>query len=446
MNDLISLLCILLSFTLLYIYIVQWKSIRSFLLGYNRNIYLFDFLMAVCVMKLTLYYCLPSVTHFILDWKTVFLEVVKPYEVLQVYIIEFFSYVIYLFTLRFLLFKYRPQIQIQLGKSSKRFVFLILILSLIVYLSSIATRTDEDSGGNLLDSFWFIVPFLRNTGIAVAIFVITIQGRGVGKTNLGIAICTFFMYLAYALSVFVRSLFFWPALLFIYYVYVFNRRYTKRYMLIALSMLLFLVVFQSQRSEFRDRDHSLSDISKKIDRSSFFEDLFTEIDFRFGAMTTYGTGFIRLYNRGEAAGIKPIENSLYAPIPRRFFEEKPIPCSADGTLYGMGMYRTMDAVQRHVTYSMVEPATGAHAYWEFGIVGIVILSIIPALYMFINLKQFSQFGLLAVPLFISVFKWEYMEPKLWVSQIIVQLFQINLPAYIFAKLFNYLCMSNRNKS
>lgn len=46
-----------------------------------------------------------------------------------------------------------------------------------------------------------------------------------------------------------------------------------------------------------------------------------------------------MVDRGYMAGWNPILNSLYSPIPRSLMEDKPVPCSVDGDLYSMGMYK-----------------------------------------------------------------------------------------------------------
>ena len=85
-------------------------------------------------------------------------------------------------------------------------------------------------------------------------------------------------------------------------------------------------------------------------------------------------------------------------------------------------------------YSMCESATASQAYWELDLFGVVLFSILPAIYVYFSIILFSTYGLIAFPLFYCIFKWEYLEPKLWISAIVLQIFQINFPAYIFSKI------------
>ena len=199
-----------------------------------------------------------------------------------------------------------------------------------------------------------------------------------------------------------------------------------------------MIVFQGALVDMRGGDANAAEKLSRMEASNNFSRIFDEVDFRFGAMTTYGVGYLRLVEQGKSAGLNPILNSLYAPIPRSFFENKPVACSYDGTKEGQGMYMATYAASANVNYGMTEPATGAHAYWELGIIGIIILSIIPALYVMACMSSFRGFGILAIPLFMVIFKLEYLEPKLWVSCIILQLVQVNIPAFFLKKINNIL--------
>ncbi|HIH12405.1 TPA: hypothetical protein HA242_01655 [Candidatus Woesearchaeota archaeon] len=154
-----------------------------------------------------------------------------------------------------------------------------------------------------------------------------------------------------------------------------------------------------------------------------------EIEWRFGASTRIGTAFIGLYDRGEAAGINPIKHSLMGFLPRSINPNKPVPSTlvADD-IFSMGMYIIYREIYGYDTYNMVEFPTGAHFYWEFGMPGVIVLSAVSGLYIALCAYFFSKLGMVALPLIVSVFKpWGFVDPKIWVSDIAMQLYQIILP-------------------
>jgi hypothetical protein len=117
-------------------------------------------------------------------------------------------------------------------------------------------------------------------------------------------------------------------------------------------------------------------------------------------------------------------------LPRSINPDKPIPSTLDADdIYSMGMYIIFREVYGYNNnYSMVEFPTGAHFYWEFGVLGVLVLSAISGLYVSLCAYFFSKFGMVALPLMVAVFKpWGYVDPKIWVSDIALQLYQIILP-------------------
>ena len=431
MNFCIGLVDVILSGFMLYICLSYWNKAKITVMEVSQNCYIVDFLFSICFIKLALYYFMPSVTHIITNWNCVLDANVDPIEVMYLYIVEFISYSIYFYVINKCLSRYKPDLTIDTGTNSSIFVSVVLFGGILFYLGSSFLKEDS-----IMDSLWMFVPFLKGASLALAIFVLIIGNQTFKILNVILSLLLILVYAFYAISQGVRSLIFWPSLLTIYFCFVFNKRKLKVFLPIGVGGLLFLAIFQnvlvSQRGHFNKNATTIERVSTMTDSHTKSRDksLFDEIDSRFGAMTTYGVGYLRLANKGEYAGIAPVLNSLYAPIPRRFFEDKPVPCSVDGKTYGQGMYVGMAAVT-HNPYCMTEPATGGHAYWEFGILGVILYSIIPALYVFFCMVFFSKFGLVSLPVFYGIFKGEYCEPKLWVSCIVLQLFQYNLPAYFF---------------
>ena len=176
------------------------------------------------------------------------------------------------------------------------------------------------------------------------------------------------------------------------------------------------------------------DLGKKGERSAL-----DEIEWRFGAQTRYGTAFISLYDRGQSAGVNPILNSLAGFLPRSINPDKPIPNSLDkDDIYSQGMYIIYREINGYNTSSMSEFPTGAHFYWEFGYLGVIFLSLISGIYVAIATNFFAKLGIVAVPLTISIFKpWGFVEPKIWVSDIALQSYQIILPLILLLGILKF---------
>ena len=165
-----------------------------------------------------------------------------------------------------------------------------------------------------------------------------------------------------------------------------------------------------------------------------------EFEWRLGAATRLGTSFIRLYDRGEGAGFNPIKNSLKGFLPRSINPDKPHPSTLDGDdIYSMGMYIIYREIYGYDTFSMVEFPTGAHFYWEFGILGVLIFSAISGLYVALCAHFFAKLGVVALPLMVAIFKpWGYVDPKIWVSDIAMQIYQIVLPLILLVCIIRFM--------
>ena len=94
----------------------------------------------------------------------------------------------------------------------------------------------------------------------------------------------------------------------------------------------------------------------------------------------------------------PILNSLYGFIPRSMFPNKPHPSTVDGNdIRSQGMYVIYREIYGINTFSMVEFSTGGHFFWEFGWVGIFVMSIISGMYIPVifvsSLQRLTQFSI-----------------------------------------------------
>ena len=182
----------------------------------------------------------------------------------------------------------------------------------------------------------------------------------------------------------------------------------------------------------------ITDGSKKKGIRSTIE----EIEWRFGASARWSTKFIDMYDRGDGAGINPIRNSFLGFLPRSISPNKPIPSTLDGDdYYSQGMFLIYHETFGEGSASMVEFSTGGHAYWEFGWLGVFVLSIISGVYIGLCLYYFQKLSFLAIPLHVATFKpWGYVDPKIWVSDIIMQIYQLILP-FILIFIFYFIIKS-----
>lgn len=174
-----------------------------------------------------------------------------------------------------------------------------------------------------------------------------------------------------------------------------------------------------------------------------------EISWRFGASTRFSTAFIVMYNRGDGAGINPIKNSLLGFMPRKFWPDKPYPSTLNGDdVYSQGMYLIDREILGYERGSMCEFCTGAHFYWEFGFMGVIVLSAISGIYITLCAHYFVKMGSMALPLMVVIFKpWGYVEPKIWVSEIAFQLYTIIIPLLVLWYLLGaYRLLRVTNKS
>ncbi|MCZ2207896.1 hypothetical protein, partial [Cylindrospermopsis raciborskii] len=105
------------------------------------------------------------------------------------------------------------------------------------------------------------------------------------------------------------------------------------------------------------------------------------------------------------------------------------PSTLDGSdFFSQGMYMIYREIYGYDSFSMVEFSTGGHAYWELGWLGVVILPFISGLYIGLCAYYFQYFGLTSLALLMSVFKpFGYVDPKIWVSDIAMQIYQNIMP-------------------
>jgi hypothetical protein len=136
-----------------------------------------------------------------------------------------------------------------------------------------------------------------------------------------------------------------------------------------------------------------------------------------------------MHDGGNSAGLNPILNSLAGFIPRASNANKPHSSALNGNYHcSQGMYQIMREFDGNNSISMVEFSSGVHAYWELGLPGVLILPFISGVYIMFFARLVQNLNFAAIPLIMLTFKpFGYVDPKIWVSDIISQIYQVVFP-------------------
>ena len=99
----------------------------------------------------------------------------------------------------------------------------------------------------------------------------------------------------------------------------------------------------------------------------------------------------KVYDRGEGAGLKPLTSALYFPIPRIVWPDKRPPGSASDNMYGTAMHIVQYEKGKDF-FEMGPFLASAHAYWELGWIGIILIGLITGVFWRIVLDWCSARG------------------------------------------------------
>lgn len=435
---LVSILLILLLFNYWYRVRVRFDSSVNF-----------DLVMFIATYKIVMYFFLPSILRINSNFSFDRLIGVEPYELLEVYLIEFLSYICWLIaigcSLKFFHYcckgdqnnslKYVTNNLVN-EKSSLILMVLICIFYIILFPYSSQKRMDINNGDALL-----IQPILMLIGPIVGIYIFSI-----GKN--------FFFRYFLAGPVIILSFFgaftggsrgqLMAFLLWFLFLYLFVKR--NRELLVAAFFMVFVLLFAGGtmtqiRSEERlisgEFGENISVMYEGVRASKSKDALLESIEFRFGEGGRQSVGFLRLVTDGKSAGLKPIESALWSMLPRRYFPEKPLLGSIDGTREGMGMHVTHIVLEGRPNV-MSEFYTGLHAYWELNFFGVMILSAISGFFISVCIIYFGRIGIFGLPLLMVVLKPPWLEPKLWISELIADTFHMIVPLLFFWYLIRML--------
>lgn len=332
-----------------------------------------------------------------------------------------------------------------------------MILYLFSRLTTLGVQEDEPTVWE--QRLFFIIPFVNLAGYMLAIFIVIVGKRYFSKFIWYLALFATGAYFMGAFLGGIRGFIVTPIVWAIYIAFKFLPKTERRryYFVFGIALLLFLVIqpiFMGFREinkvniSLADKISMAQDIAanpsmQNTDNRYLLSNVFKELDYRYGAQGTYTVGFYRLVDKEGYVGLNCITNSFYTFIPSVLYGgDKPVSTSSDGTMDGMGMYKCVYAVNG--SNNMCGFFTSGHAYWELGILGVILFSIIPALFDFWCIKLFQKLDIIGVALYTSILGKAFGEIKMWVSLIVVEFAQIILPMVLISWLYLYLKKKSKN--
>lgn len=394
---------------------------------------LIDLVYYFIYVKLSLHYFIPAILRLISDFQFEKEYNISPISVLYIYMIELISWFFWLILFSWIMVRFRQIIDCKknnyfiknINVSRVALIFIgagFSCLTLFPYLN--LTFPQE------LDLFKSLFLY---SGVSIGPILVACSNKYLSREYFyfGLLLC-----LVNVFTIPTRGAFIYMLLFFYFLVeeLQINKKFRSILKLAAMMSIVFYLIFGFiliGSLSVDVRGNVALNFSNTLEKSGSRSSL-DELEWRLGSSTRMGTAFIDLYDRGEGAGILPIKHSLMGLIPRVLSPDKPIPSTVDpNDIYSQGMYVIMREYNGYSTYSMTEFPTGAHFYWEFGVLGVIVLSLISALYISICIILFSDSGILGLSFMLSTFKpWGYLDPKIWVSDLILQLYQVILPGLL----------------
>jgi len=444
-----------LSFLLLSILVFFWLRVRKKV----PSPALFDLVGFFMTVKVLLYFILPALLRGYSDWARDRIVGAEPEEIVTVYGIEFVSVCTWLVAILFTVYvasvcKTRlctiagtgdrptsPDFYEKADCSSNRlhrsdhwsvakpFMSSICALYLLNFPYSFKDVVALAAGEGAL-----IQPLVMLCGPVIGIYLFSAGRRCVGGLTYGLGLASMILGVVSGFAFGSRGQVM-SAALWMLFLFIVLKRKILFYSAIAGVIMIFL--FHNVMTVIRyEKDFGkMSLIEKTAVMFTAFESkgeenrLLDSLEFRFGEASRMSVGFLRLADENELAGFYPIISALYAPLPRRFFPDKPEPGSVDGSRDGMGMYiihRVMEG-----NGNMSEFFTGVHAYWELGITGVLILSALSGSIIGLATMAFHRFGPAGLPMMMIMLKPPWLEPKLWIAEAVSHVVHFILPLVLW---------------
>lgn len=415
------------SLILLWCLVIYGRQISA---NFYGNKVLLNLVFFFVFVKLLLHYTVPSFLRIISGYQFEKEDNVKIYDLLIIYGIEIISWFFWIigFLIIGILYKEKKKIIerkdfINMNISESKFLFFIVSIGFIVNMYFLISLRPMNVFFSIFSQLFFFV------GISVGPLLIFVPKNILNKfySFLGFIVLVVSLLGIATRGAFVYTI--WYCIFILFYLF-----YSKKMIKFLLFGIVFLIILKFSFPDLLGgrvtiNENGISLVPQDFSEKQGSRSLVDEIEWRLGAPTRAGTAFLYLHEQ-RPAGINPIKNSLLGFMPRAFNENKPYPSSIDANdQYSLGMYLIMGKLYGTETL-MVEFPTGAHFYWEFGVLGVFLLSIISGIYIGICAKYLSTKGLIAIPLLFATFKpFGYVDPKIWVSDIAMQIYQLVLPAF-----------------
>lgn len=450
-----------LSISLLFLLFVLWKKVR---LQFAQPL-IFDLVVYFVFLKIILIFFIPAFLRFLSNWQYDKVIDALPSDIATVYIIESISYVVWMFSI-FLVTKmtYFKKMSKKINILSERDSFrkgkegslnltteyphkgfrkkrvyteeiaklyLLVLCALYLIFNPDTFKAYQFTGGLA----YFIKPAVLMAGPVVGLYIFSLGRKAIGNLTFILGIVITLLSLIYGLATGVRGQIVGPAMwLFFLYFFVSRKKYVLYTSILGVITVFFLhsamVEVRSMKGHIEKpaKERIQSFVTAK-NTSKEQKNFLDNMEFRFGEASRLSVAFVRLYEIGMSAGLEPIKSALYAPLPRRFFKDKPQPGSVDGTREGMGMY-IIQKVMRAEPWNMSDFFTGVHAYWEIGLPAVILFSLLSGVFIAYCANYFAGFSLAGLPLMMIMLKPWWNEPKLWIAQTILQVVHILVPLMI----------------
>jgi hypothetical protein len=323
-------------------------------------------------------------------------------------------------------------------------LFLIMVLGLgiwrlvDIYVFGGSPVFDPDKSDFQARWGWLVGPLADLSGTVVGLYVLALGRAKVGRALWSLALIGVAAFAATIGSNGIRGTAIWP--LFWWMLLVALHRKRREWIRLTLPALAILVPLFLYNEYYREKLPGVATqsglaIGEKLAalRSGEAEasDLIGSSAFRLGCASRYSVAFVRMWQTDRGALWNPIANTLYAPLPRRFFPDKPWPTSLRGDQYSAGMYLCVSEFTPFQNFTMTEFLTGSHAYWEFGWAGVFGLSLVGGMVLAFIAGLLRKMGAAGPAIVLLFFKpWGYNNPKLWFSDLMLEIVQIGPATFL----------------
>jgi hypothetical protein len=382
-------------------------------------------------------------------------------ELLEVEIVEFISFTIFIVVLSILIKTNIINLKKSYTIERKSFFFLIFI-NILCFLNYF----NSDLENKLL--FTEALKFLSGpSAILLLFFSYKLKQH---KLIIFFSILHLSIFLFLVLSTGVRGPLVGIILIFLFLSYNFvDLKIFRKNLIILLIPAVFLIFINNEYSKVKtafasayisnpDSFQNIGDISLFI--IDYFKSnskdliqgndskIFEEFEFRFGAKSMFSVGFFRFVKNQGYTYFNPIVNTFYVFFPRIYFnEDKPYPDSYNGDINGMGMYVCANEIDG--SSNMTDFFPSSHYFWELGFIGVIIFSFISALYIGFILRITKNKDIIFTLLFTFFsLKPYYFIPQFTISDMIIMIvtkISLFLILYTVFNLFYYLFNKNKHK-